>query len=95
MKKISTKQMEAAREKFQKIEEPAMNEAMDATDDEFDYAEEGTCCICGGRYFHWGNNPEPVMRWEDGRCCDDCNATVVIRERILRIQQYAMAKKIS
>lgn len=52
-----------------------------AQEKEFDYAEEGICCICGKPYTHWGNNPEPVMPFESGRCCDECNSTVVIKAR--------------
>ena len=38
------------------------------------YEEKGVCCICGGLYFRWGNNAQPV---EDGRCCDVCNMMVI------------------
>ena len=44
-----------------------------------DYNENGTCCICGKEYTHWGNNALPVS---DGRCCDVCNDTVIIPARI-------------
>ena len=43
------------------------------------------CSICKGEIgvtsFGWdqGNNAEPV---NDGRCCDTCDATVVIPKRI-------------
>lgn len=44
------------------------------------------CCICGkdiiphpGHGWRHGHNAEPV---KDGRCCDDCNATVVIPARL-------------
>lgn len=53
------------------------------------------CCIChneiekkyhdGKMYWDGGNNAEPVV--EDGRCCDYCNATVVIPARIRGIQE--------
>lgn len=39
-----------------------------------------TCCICGKEFIGYGNNPAPVK--EKGRCCDECNATVVIPKRI-------------
>lgn len=47
-----------------------------------DYAETGKCSICGKEYTHWGNNAQPI---NDGRCCDECNATRVVPERISRI----------
>ena len=44
-----------------------------------DYKEEGTCSICFRKYTHWGNNAYPVNR---GRCCDECNANIVVPARI-------------
>lgn len=38
------------------------------------------CCICGKYHTGFGNNPEPVKYI--GRCCDDCNISVVIPKRI-------------
>lgn len=56
------------------------------------------CCICFGEiekkftpdfsksggemYWDKGNNPFPVSSKEDDRCCDTCNATVVIPSRM-------------
>ncbi len=37
------------------------------------------CSICGKNYEGYGNNAQPV---NNGRCCDKCNATVVIPRRI-------------
>lgn len=37
------------------------------------------CCICKNIYVGYGNNAQPV---QDGECCDTCNATVVIPERL-------------
>lgn len=44
------------------------------------------CSICGEKIaphplsgFAGGNNAQPI---NDGRCCDDCDATVVIPARI-------------
>lgn len=48
-------------------------------------SEETTCSICsqpiGVQPSGWayGNNAQPV---NDGRCCDHCNATVVVPERL-------------
>jgi hypothetical protein len=32
-------------------------------------------------FFDYGNNPEPLKRYDE-RCCDDCNAKIVVPERI-------------
>ena len=40
-----------------------------------------TCSICGGKYRGWGHNAWPV---KDGRCCEACNWTCVIPERLRR-----------
>lgn len=37
------------------------------------------CSICGKRYEGYGNNAQPV---NEGRCCDYCNANVVIPTRM-------------
>lgn len=34
-----------------------------------------TCVICGKKFEGWGNNPAPVK--DHGRCCDECNWTVI------------------
>lgn len=41
---------------------------------------EAECCICHKHFKGYGNNPYPVA--EEGRCCDECNATIVIPARI-------------
>lgn len=41
-----------------------------------------TCCLCGEQFIGWGNNPEPLVPFEDGRCCDDCNWLKVIPTRL-------------
>ena len=44
------------------------------------------CCICGKECENeFGNNPWPVNNDEDARCCDVCNDTVVVPERITRL----------
>ena len=48
------------------------------------YKETGTCSICGKEYTHYGNNAQPI---NNGRCCDECNATKVIPAR------FELAKK--
>lgn len=49
-----------------------------------EYLETGTCCLCGGTYTHWGNNPDPLCNPYDmiSRCCDKCNAEKVLPARI-------------
>ena len=42
-----------------------------------------SCCICGKFFKGFGNNPYPVK--ETGRCCDECNDTVVIPARLAEI----------
>ena len=37
------------------------------------------CSICGKHYEGYGDNAQPV---NNGRCCDECNRTVVIPRRI-------------
>jgi hypothetical protein len=47
------------------------------------------CCICGEKI-----DVEPITKWDqghnaspirEGRCCTDCNTTVVIPERMRRM----------
>lgn len=38
------------------------------------------CIICENEIDGYGNNPYPVT--EKGLCCDMCNTTIVIPERI-------------
>lgn len=42
----------------------------------------GKCAICGGKYDHYGNNPEPLMSFEN-RVCNECNSRYVIPARLL------------
>jgi hypothetical protein len=52
------------------------------------------CCICkceiekqyteeGVMYWDQGNNAQPI---DDGRCCNECNATIVIPARLTEIK---------
>ena len=38
-----------------------------------------TCCLCGGEFEGYGNDPTPLK--ESGECCDRCNAEKVIPAR--------------
>lgn len=44
------------------------------------------CSICGGTIKGWGNNPWPVTKGENDRCCDICNSAKVIPARILGLK---------
>jgi hypothetical protein len=44
------------------------------------------CSICHRNYVGFGNNAEPV---NSGRCCDDCNSTIVIPARLYTAGLYA------
>ena len=48
------------------------------------------CSICGKTYEEYGNNAQPV---NNGRCCDKCNATVVIPRRIQEHQNRKETKE--
>ena len=41
------------------------------------------CVFCGDDVGQWGNNPNPVK--DEGRCCDNCNLTIVIPARLWRL----------
>lgn len=53
-------------------------------DGEVPYSEENcttekhVCCICGEEFEGWGNNPYPLVKDEDARCCDECNNLVIL-----------------
>ena len=44
--------------------------------------KEYVCSICGKTFIGWGNNPYPVTKGENDRCCDECNGIYVIPARI-------------
>ena len=49
------------------------------------------CCLCqsmiekDGLGWDKGNNPWPLRKGEDDRCCDTCNDTVVVPTRIMML----------
>ena len=49
-----------------------------------DALETKTCCICGKEFHGYGHNPHPIE--EEGVCCDECNAKVVVA-RIAQLQK--------
>lgn len=41
------------------------------------------CCFCGKECENeWGNNPWPVNKDEEARCCNECNMSVVVPARL-------------
>ena len=40
------------------------------------------CSLCGVTIKGFGNNPWPLAKTEQDKCCDDCNITEVIPARI-------------
>lgn len=46
---------------------------------------EKICCICGKTFTGWGNNPWPVDKHPDHKCCDECNGLHVIPTRLASI----------
>lgn len=57
------------------------------------YPEIGACCLCGGTYLHFGNNPSPLCDEDDdsSRCCDACNWRKVIPARSRQAEQLRKA----
>jgi len=47
------------------------------------------CCICGKEIENKGGFTQDNNAWpvKDGRCCDHCNNTVIIPERVRRMTQ--------
>lgn len=44
-----------------------------------------TCCLCGKKCENkWGNNPEPIVAYNKGKCCNQCNMEKVIPARLMR-----------
>jgi len=43
------------------------------------------CCICDEPFYGMGNNPEPLGKSDEDRCCDPCNYAEVIPARLQRM----------
>ena len=41
------------------------------------------CAICGGDAGKYGNNPDPILDWQD-RVCNTCNDEIIIPARMGR-----------
>jgi len=46
-----------------------------------------TCSMCGLHFMGYGNNPWPVIKNEEARCCDDCNQMVIAVRIAKRLRQ--------
>lgn len=57
-------------------------DAYNAYGEKLTEAKEQFCCICGEPVGEYGNNPEPFMSAENGKCCDGCNQKFVIPARL-------------
>jgi len=44
------------------------------------------CVICKQKYAGFGNNAEPITK---GRCCDKCNLTIVLPERVKQFAEVS------
>ena len=55
--------------------------------------KEYKCVLCGGEFRGWGNNPEPLKEFEDGRCCNSCNSTKVIPARLGMSMDWVIENK--
>jgi hypothetical protein len=45
------------------------------------------CCFCRRDYGNYGHNPAPLTNDPRQRCCESCNSSKVLPERIARIQK--------
>jgi hypothetical protein len=50
-------------------------------------SDEKVCVLCGEPFDGFGNNPEPLIAYEAGRCCNDCNTTKVIPARLMVLHE--------
>lgn len=48
----------------------------------------GKCCLCGGEYTYYGNNPSPFFAddIENNRCCNLCDNTKVMPARMIMMR---------
>ena len=57
---------------------------------EINEMEKTICCICGKEFEGWGNNPWPIK--PEGKCCDECNFTVVVPARMESLKEHGRNK---
>lgn len=62
----------------------------DPRQSEIEWLQPMACCFCGTPIpdVLQQNNPEPLVPFEKGRCCSDCNATRVIPARLAELDPY-------
>ena len=51
-----------------------------------------TCCLCNKDFSGYGNNPAPLES-DTKKCCDNCNNSKVIPERIKRWRNQNAKRK--
>jgi UDP-N-acetylmuramoyl-L-alanyl-D-glutamate--2,6-diaminopimelate ligase len=59
-----------------------LNADIDVYGNKLTESKEDFCCICGEPLHDYGNNPEPYLYADEGRCCDACNFKFVIPSRM-------------
>lgn len=64
-------------EQINKVMEQLQERRKEVEDEFFSDVQE--CSICGKEYKGFGNNAQPI---NDGRCCDECNNTIVLERRL-------------
>lgn len=58
--------------------------------------EKPICCFCGKECNDlYGNNPYPVSKNEEDRCCDFCDTTIVIPKRLEILWAKTKGKEIN
>lgn len=49
--------------------------------------EEHECCLCHKKFKGYGNNPYPLVKDPEAKCCDDCNLDKVIPARLASLSK--------
>jgi len=64
-------------------DKPIMRDPMDSEEAKaMDKDNSQVCVLCKESFVGWGNNPEPLAKYEEGVCCDQCDMDKVIPKRI-------------
>ena len=64
-------------------DKPIMRDPMDSEEAKaMDKDNSQICVLCNESFAGWGNNPEPLAKYEEGVCCDQCDMDKVIPKRI-------------
>ena len=64
-------------------DKPIMRDPMDSEEAKaMDKDNSQVCVLCKESFVGWGNNPEPLAKYEEGVCCDQCDMDKVIPQRI-------------